>query len=546
MARKPLGLGTFLDELEGRLRALGYEGLVAAVLAHAQTLSAAVRADFLGSFSEASPREAGDDEQLLAEIESFSQRAMAGEFGDRDHSRYHDRFYDDDDEHDVDEWVWKAGPLFTKAGRLFLAGRLATAYEAYGRLFSLFQPDRAPAFDTWKLDRTDLPEAAARYLRSAYEINSSDQRVGAMLRAYATVLPCLYDRTPMLREIMVARRGGLPDLDAFLPAWIEALRADKSLPIGQPRRLLAEAAMQHGGIDALEVVARRPGRHQPELFLDLITELEAAGQLRRAADAARAASRLKGSSRTLKSKAADRLASLCSRIGEPHGAVDGAQHAWRLQRTRRRLVTLIGTAEAADVRYRVLTAEARLGRARTDRLSCELFLLAGQVDAAAAALSRHEPLGWSRSEHPGSVVVPYLLAAATGAPPRDGTKLAELFNGIDGFRLDLALDPSEFEPETMALAPLLAARVSDTRAPERQRRQWLATAMDTIERRVETIVRGKHRGSYGHAAGLVVACAEVLTLTGIGDGPEYIATVRKRYPRHIAFREELDAAVCPA
>jgi hypothetical protein len=78
-----------------------------------------------------------------------------------------------------------------------------------------------------------------------------------------------------------------------------------------------------------------------------------------------------------------------------------------------------------------LATEARDAASDADRLTCALLLLAGKVDAAAAALTRAAPLGWSQPAHPGPVVPPCPLAAATARPPAEQTHLGQAFAAID-------------------------------------------------------------------------------------------------------------------
>ena len=53
----------------------------------------------------------------------------------------------------------------------------------------------------------------------------------------------------------------------------------------------------------------------------------------------------------------------------------------------------------------------------------------------------------------------------------------------------------------------------------------------------------QHRGAYQRVAILAVAYAEALTLAGNpAGGAAFITGTRGRYPRHVAFRTELDRA----
>jgi len=574
------GLGEFLDTLEARLRTLGAEGTITALLAHAQRLPATSRQEFLAIFGEPGiPKAAARDDGLLADIDAFAQRARDGEF-DASHDGYNDDWYDDyhDDEYRADaEWVQEADALFAAAGQVFLAGHLDQAREAYHRLFTLFRPSHQGGadLDTWMLATTDLAEAAARYLRCVYDTTPAPQRGPAVYQAYTALNAG--PQPPLLRDIATARRGDLPDLPAFLPSWIDALLAETpALSTGQRRRLLTEATLMHRGVDGLADLAHRPGPHQPGTYLDWIDALTDAGRIGHAADAAREALTITPAAPIHLAHAADRLAELATRLRDLSGAVEARRRAWRADPTRERLIALVTTARVAGTEDRTLAAETRHARGRTDRLSGELFLLAGRIDTAAAALTHAPSRGWSRPAHPGPVVLPYLLVAATAAaPPTADTQLGQLFAGIDtipeipiyhrldadhGMDEDDPDDPDDLDTEDVdvtddepggdtkdrpaSLVALLTSQITQANTPAKRRRQWLAAAESVVARRVEAIVSNKNRGAYARAASLIVAYAEAQTITGTGtgNGHDYVAGMRQRYPRHTAFRAELDRA----
>src|SRR5439155_1566058 len=350
------------------------------------------------------PQAAARDDGLLADIDAFAQRARDGEF-DASHHGYNDDWYDDyhDDEYRADaEWVQEADPLFAAAGQVFLAGHLDQAREAYHRLFTLFRPSHQGGadLDTWMLATTDLAEAAARYLRCVYDTTPAPQRGPAVYQAYTALNAG--PQPPLLRDIATARRGDLPDLPAFLPSWIDALLAETpALSTGQRRRLLTEATLMHRGVDGLADLAHRPGPHQPGTYLDWIDALTDAGRIGHAADAAREALTITPAAPIHLAHAADRLAELATRLRDLSGAVEARRRAWRADPTRERLIALVTTARVAGTEDRTLAAETRHARGRTDRLSGELFLLAGRIDTAAAALTHAPSRGWSRPAHPG-------------------------------------------------------------------------------------------------------------------------------------------------
>lgn len=67
----------------------------------------------------------------------------------------------------------------------------------------------------------------------------------------------------------------------------------------------------------------------------------------------------------------------------------------------------------------------------------------------------------------------------------------------------------------------------------------LATGEDMIVSAVTEVVGGSRRHACELVARLVVGHAEALASCGV-HGKEFVAGFRARYPRHVAFRRELD------
>jgi hypothetical protein len=545
------------------------------LVAHAKGLPARSRQGFLDIFPD--PRVTPpvpaqpEDYLLLADIDGFGDRARAGELDQKERrDDWSDDPFGNDFWGDGADWVEEGDALFAAAGEAFVSGRLSLARQAYRRLLDLFAPAHqgGSGLHAWKLETTNVGEAVARYLRAVYETTPLGER-GATLSQEYRKYTALGGRVS-LRDIATARQGGLPDLEMFLPAWIDALLAEAAgLSPGHRQRLLAEATVLGQGVDGLADLARRPGAHQARTYLAWIDALAEAGRVGDAAGAAREALTLDNAPAALLARAADRLADLATRRGDPAATVDARCRAWRIDPTRQRLLALVAAGEAAGTLAQTLAAEARhavsavsaaAGAAGADRLTCELLLLAGEVDAAAAALTRAARREWSAPTHPGPVVLPCLLVAATAAapPPAEQTHLGQAFAEIDiDLREPVYLDPdladaddaedawgADDQPPSPAapLTPLLARRVIANASTEEQRQRWLAIARTAVEERVDFIARTKRRSAYAEVASLVIACAEALASTG-ADGRGYAASMRKKYPRHVAFRAELDKAV---
>jgi Arc/MetJ-type ribon-helix-helix transcriptional regulator len=502
------------------------------LVAHAERLPARERKRFLDIFEapfESCAEPAGADEPFLGEIDAFAARLRSGAYLEGwgwDPDLHDERAFGDESWADEMDW------LFSGAADAFVAGDLTLAREAYGRLLSLLQ-DEGDGFcgpDTpEEMLETDVGEAKARYLRALYETAPLPERPERLAEELARL--AFVGRGVTLRQIAEARRPALPDLDAFLPLWIERAGADDRLGV----ELLIEAVELGRGSAGLAAVARERGVGQPEIFVAWADVLVGEGRLESAAAACRealAALEPEGETRAV---IAERLAELAERQGHGETVLEGRRAGWRASPSRARLLAMVEAAGALDRVAEVLGAEADALEqgvsAASPRLACELLLLSGRVAPALVLLEAAPPLGWSGPGHPGPVVVPYLLAAAScgGSPGRDTPLLAELFDGIDagggGRRLSV----------------LLAERLASAPAGDAEQERWLTAVRSVVERRTAAIVEAQHRRAYERAATFVVACAEALALArGVPDGAAVVTEIRSRYPRHYAFRDELD------
>ena len=194
------------------------------------------------------------------------------------------------------------------------------------------------------------------------------------------------------------------------------------------------------------------------------------------------------------------------------------------------------------------------------RLLATLLLLDGEADEAIALAERAPAVGWSGGEHPGPVVIPYLLcAAAGGAEPAAGTALADLWRRIDAdeppFPIwDLDAQDNDFDdepdaawpdasltPRPVRLTAFLRAQIERQPVDPERRARFLKVTWTMAERRVKEILDKKHRRAYERAAMLVGAVSEARIMAGDPEsGHAFLENVRRQYSRYSAFTRELD------
>jgi len=537
----------------------------AAVRAHAATLPRSERGAFAEIFAHPSPLDNTapaedtqqstwpvEDDPLLTDIDDLVDRISSGD--------YYEGFGWDPEIRDQrsfgdESWVWEMDGLLDDAQAAFLAGDLGLARAAYERLVRAFDLDQevgtfcGPSPPD-EMVRTDVAEAESQYLRAVYETTPPAQRAATLVDEWFD-LPSRH--APTLAAVRESRPHDLPGLNAFLPDWIAeltSLAAEQPGATARVRPLLTEATELHGGADGLANLAHTPGPGRGERFLDWVQALLRAGREKDAAAAAREALAGPSPYGEAYARLAEHLAELTRDDDDDAARLTARRTAWRAKPTDQRLLAL-HSAIPADAVDAVLAGEIDELAARPDtaprvsgRLHALLLLLAGRTGDAAALLrtADHWP------DHADRVVLPYLLAAGSGGPAQPGwatAQVAGLLAGVDEpWRPDWWAGPTvraRVASEAPTLSSLLITRITDPTAAESER--WLTLARAEVDRRVRAIISGKQRGRYAEAARLAAAVAEALALAGHPDaGAEFLATLRTDFPRHTAFRRELDTA----
>jgi tetratricopeptide (TPR) repeat protein len=577
-----LSLKRFLEELAQSLAELSDGDVRAVLLRYAAAVVPGARQQFLenlqaaiDAWSEEGTRgEDGageppgeDGEGLLAAIDALAVDLAAGVYFDGydwDPYERRERAFGDE------SWAPRMDALFDRANAVFLRGDLAQARDAYARLFEAlametdeggpFSGDEAPT----GMLRTDVAEAAARYLRTIYQASADPAgRARELGQAWLERLPpgCAPHSLTAVRETLPHDLLGLVD---FRPYWTAYLteRMAAMEPLGYGLRLAGssllhelatEAALAGGGTDALGQVARAGGALQAEAYLTWIDALRGDGRVADAEQACREALEAVPSVRDFTAHRwaviAERAAFLAQGRGDATAACRYRERAWELAPDVQRLCALFTAAErhrpGSGPAAAALLAERRRTDCRpadvwgADHLTAQALLLADRLDDALELLP-------ARVDDPGDVsetVLPYVLAAASGAAQRSewpSTVLHALVLTQGEDRCGSPPPTPEEGVPTPRLGTLLCQLLAQRKPDTAQRERWLHAARAGVGLFTKRIVGGQQRRSYDRAARLATACAEALICAG--EDRFYLESVRGAYPRHVAFRREVDTA----
>ncbi len=508
--------------------------------------------------------------ELYEQAERLAGRLEEGRYFSHvgwDEDRREERSFGDE------SWAKEMDELFGRVGTSYLAGNVELAARVYGRLLGTFRhKDRVGVFCgpevPERMITTDVNDAKRRYLRALMELTPPFERPQRLL-SELEAMRGVGDRELGLRDLLtIDGDAPMEGLEAFLPAWIGALKAMARDARGfrrEARRLLREAVDLSAGVDGIGRLAREEGDDHPEAYHEWVGALVRLGRVNEAVRAAReGVGRIKDAA--YRARLADRLASLAVATDDTSLAVEATRAAWRASPNEIRLLRLAAAAERADVLRSVLTLEAgtvlRPDWPHSDALACRVLLLAGRHEEALTRFQRADALGWGRPDHAGSVVLPFVLLAATGhaIPPR-GSALESLWSELDTpnrayFDRRLLMDqladmdseePTERQDASAALdngrpySDLLQESIENAPIPDAYRRRMLEVARQRVEEVVREILTGQHRRGHAVAAKLVVAVGEALALSAsVDEGRTFVRAMRREYTRFATFKDELD------
>jgi hypothetical protein len=373
---------------------------------------------------------------------------------------------------------------------------------------------------------------------------------------------------PKLEEVRDISPAPLPDLAAFLSDW-EALLREREDDAEAEAWLREAVGMARGAEGLRELALAGRGRH-PRAWVDLLALLEREGQPREVLDTAHEALKALPAGLPLRARVADFLATAAEHIAHPELVREAR---WVASPGLRRLLELRECGEAEPERARLMKRAARqvekaLAQEDTRKpprwedawqwgaadvpyprldegLLAQARLLGHDWQAAWESAKTAQVLGWSSSMNPQGLVVPFLMRWLSGPSSSEGTSRAveELWRtGLEnslGYESGISMEKL-LERLSRAYDEVLAA----LSASRPRQEEVLEGCLEVARERARAIVRGQHRRSYGKAALLLAACAEVLRRREEPErAQQMLRRFREEFPRHSAFQAELDAAV---
>ena len=571
-----MSLKAFWEAVEQRLVAFSADELRAVLRAMAQKTPPTERQAFLAKLQPMAEmadvvQQVLQKEDLLADIADLRQE-IEEEMGQADdweeeHGWGEEEYDEEDSLGPYSDFVEPLADLFDRTNAVFDYGNFTLACAAYPQLFAVLEleDDYGRGVSAEDLKSVNIAEARARYLRAVYETEPPAPRSQVLFEQMRRAQLWLARPHLMLEDIIQISPQPLPDREDFLRDWIAFLRGQSG---GDADAWLREAIRLAQGTPGLEELARAEGTKRPRAYLDWFAALEQEDKHREVLVAAQEALQTLPAQLPIRAAIADHLCTAAAKLGETEALRAGRWEAFVAKPTLVRLLDLWDAAPRGQEQTRLMHQAAKhvqdylahpLVRPEAmgvweieDSLEApagidksvlaHAYLFAEEWDAAYQLAAREEVLGWSSSNNPQGLVVSFFLVLLSGRRP-DALPpiLAQLWP--QGLQNSIGFGYTG-EGILTQLERAYTERLSTVSLGRDRQEQFLTWCLDVAQRRVNAIVGNQHRGSYGKAAVLIAACAEVLCLRGdAGRADALLNDVRNRFPRHRSFQAELKMVV---
>lgn len=420
---------------------------------------------------------------------------------------------------------------------------------------------------SYHLGNVDYRTLVIDAARAAYCASALSERADEL---YITLMNS--GRRDITLEMILQGGRELPEIDAFLPLWIEHLGRMTGSSAG---KLLQEALELADDGEQLLANARKYCGEHPELYEQYLT----ANQGKTDADSLLAVGTEALEAIEKKYLVRSRIALLTSRTALEQDRPELAETCWlEAFRSDTRVVNYLrllmecrdfsNVREAAAQIYRETCSQLRkdsyflptAGGGRENQLNpTQAYLLAflgGEFDyVRERAMNATNSLGWSASFMKCGLAAFLLLLTEDGSLPQDAAQQGgELKTMKPGAREMLrrivaavGFDKSEYEKGTLRLIEesnegwfLTCWNRWKRTVPlsREQREALLGWAEGLVTKRVQGIMEGNHRNYYGECAAYIAALGEAREAGGEPNGKQAImAKYMEAYNRRSAFRQ---------
>ena len=553
-------LKTFTEEYTQILQNYSTDDLKGVLINMAKEVTPDKRGEFIRKISLQQPGHAlitESSETVLNEIESLIEdiRAQCEEEPDWD------EYYDDEDSlGEFSEFIPRLYGVFDAVEALFDFGNYPLARKAFDIIYTIFdiQDDYGRGISTHDLEKIDLDEIRAKYLRSIYLTEKSSTRVAHLLKTM-TELSQLdsYFAQPKLEDLINISVTPLPEWAEFLQNWIASIKSEPELQYDGWYR---EAVYLLHGSSGLEEVAKTEGQQRPRVYTDWIHALIEKKDYEVALKAIKIALDKLPQDQPIRGAIGDLQVICGNQFNNVEIQLEGLWISFEAQPDLSKLVQLYQQANSLT-RHKLMQNASESIRTYSKRMKdyaegkqwprdriespahpdssllMHAYFFSHDYDNAFKLAQQGTPLGWSSSTNPQPLFVAFCLARTSNQPLNALPKsLKKFFSDVLNKSKGVWLYNDTHEDLLLNLEKIYAELLADASEISDEKLNW---CLNTAEARVNGIVSKQRRGAYDRAALLTAACTETLKSIKSSEARIFFDRIKSRFPRHSSFQAEL-------
>ena len=491
---------------------------------------------------------------LLDDISGFYKRVEDGYYYEGwgwDNELHMEREWGDE------SWAEEMDEFLAESRYLALSGNYEAAEKAYKMLFRILQFGEEDIGhlpgdpDYENMLEEELDEHVTLLLRAVYINSDIEERVENFYKAWNEYSYMAgYDFK--LTEVLEAEDKTLPELDIFLQNWIDYLLNQNSYDSS----LIREAAWLKGGIDEISKLAENYPERFPEAYLDWIDALKKKNEGDTILEVIK-----KGLSRvpkdyTIRAKIGERLTEFGEYQNDPKLQLKGLKESFYSNPGLEYLIALYIKASELNsfdiikdeceqrIKYLInndknqddfFKDEPKLSSAAEAHL-INALLLSADYEKAFELCKDDEILKNNYTDRIKTLFISYMLAFLSSTEPGYPNIIYDVWG--DNIKKSIYVMKRDYVAKYQKFAIEQMKQVSLSIKEQKYYTNWCQKEVSQI---IDGIVSNQQRGSYDKAANYLLAMAETLVnKNGNRIGKKFVNKYLEKYPRHRAFKREVD------
>lgn len=434
--------------------------------------------------------------------------------------------------------------LFVECSKLYEAKEYKITFPAFEKLFELIEmgdDGYYPSLSNSSTEKLQLKEVIMKYIQSAYYITKSSERSSVVLKLFKEHSYYINEET-FLSDLDGVSIIPLPEFNKCL---LNIIESSNNNVLDVPKHIYLEAVKLLEGKDGLRRLIETKDKKNAKSYLVLLKELHQKEQYDEVIEIATKGIKSISINDCDRAKIADFVTIVGKRDSDVRfqqlGLITSIESDPRISK----LIDLYDISEdnRQEIYDKILKRFVILNKNKkmksnipycTDRLLAQAAIFVKDIPLVIEISEKHNPLGWSDFGAPSGIAIAVMLKLLSKIDKKVGI--------IDELII-WELERTDYlnQKKSLKFIEILNSIHSSCSLTSEQITEYRNWCNNKIEERGHAILKNKYRFSYYKVAHLLTALREMYYSSDLSvQGDELIIKFNREYPRHRAFKTELD------